>query len=147
MGASTQTILHYPTWSAITPRGYQKLHTVNVLTAPPGCSIRYLPGVLTDKIDVGEAKVKSTNAKSTPNLLRAQQWDAVWNNNMYGVNDGNWTVVCTERWDNTVEPTATPTTTAPTAAPTNASHVSKLNHSNVVNLDNVDAFSEVLLLQ
>jgi hypothetical protein len=63
-----------PNWSIIPPRGSQRLHEISEGHAPPGCSVRILPGGTIDK--------------------EVQQWDAVWNREDFAVNDGNYAVVC-----------------------------------------------------
>lgn len=79
----------YPGWSTFPPRGYQVTHVVSLGNAPRGCSIRFSPGSMEpDKI---------------------QQWDAIWNNNHFGMNDGNWKPVCAGRRTNTQKPTPRPT--------------------------------------
>lgn len=79
----------HPNWQTVPPRGYQSIHVVRMPKAPGGCSLRYNPG--------------------STEITEIQQWDAVWNTEEFGMNDGNFVPVCAGRSSETAEPTGAPT--------------------------------------
>jgi len=111
--ASTDDIIRYPNWTTVPPRGYQKFHTANIATAPPGCSIRYLPTEFTDdekKKSKTELQIAALNVENVANELREAHTDL--REDLVLSNSSNATP--------TSVPTYSPTTSVPTDSPTHA---------------------------